>query len=158
MSSRIRSIPPVLYHWTSASLLPSILEKGLQPYLPKARGGHNRHKSVVFLQDETEFDFASTYFNMPSDPVRLAIDTTQLNASWSPDLAAWNDWPGDPEQDFDLTPEELDANGTLEGTLERPSAHDTLRYTGCVCYHGHISVSAILESVLVSPPDYISVS
>jgi hypothetical protein len=139
-----RRLPPRLYHWTSASLLDDILQKGLLPDTRVRRGGHNRDKQVVFLQDEGDIEFAGTYFNLPTDPVRLTINTALLDGEWSPDLAAWNDWPGDPEDG-------------LRGTMAKPSHFDTLHYTGCVCYHGAIPPQAILESLITPLPDHLAV-
>jgi hypothetical protein len=142
VKSILPSLPKHLYHWTSSTQLQSILDSGLKPALSRARGGHNRNKAVIFLQDEAEVDFAGTYFNLPPEPVRLTIDTSQLQAEWSADLAAWSDWPGDPEEG-------------LIGTLEAPSPLDTLYYTGCICYHGSIPRSAILEAIAIPLPEHL---
>ena len=104
---------------------------------------------MVFLQDEEDIEFAGAYFNLPQDPIRLTIDTTVLIDAWSPDLAAWNDWSGSPEDDVGL-------NADLEGTLDHPSPFDTLRYTGCICYRHPIPPSAILEAKEVPLPKYLS--
>ena len=133
-------LPERLYHWTAPENLVSILEHGLEPRTSRARGGHNRGKQVVFLQEDDDPEFASSYFNMPTRVLRLAIATAGLDGEWSGDLAAWNDWPGDPEEG-------------LEGTIDDPTAGDTLRYTGCVCYHGHIPPTAIVEVVEVEVPE-----
>ena len=105
-------------------------------------------RAVVFLQDEADIDFASTYFNLPAEPVRLTIDTTVLASLWLPDLAAWGDLP-----DFD--PWDSDKEG-LQGTLDNPSPFDTLHYTGCICYRGSIPPSAILEALAIPLPDYLA--
>lgn len=132
-------LPPLLYHWTSASRLVSILTHGLRPY-----------EHVVYLQTASQLEAAAAYYNPPAHPVRLTIDIAGLPGSFLPDLAAWSDLLSAPEDDFD--PWDSSHSGLI-GTLDEPSPFDTLHYTGCICYRGPIPASAILESLSVPLPD-----
>ena len=136
MASSLR--PQYLYHWTSSPKLPSILKDGLRPL-----------SSAIYLQVASDLEAATAYFNMPANPLRLTIDISSLPDLFSPDLSAWSDLLV-ANEDFD--PWDSDHQG-LSGTLDFPSAFDTLHYTGCICYRGRIPASAIVEVLALPWPE-----
>ena len=120
--------PEVLYYWGEVEDIALTLHEGLIP--GPVLSGANHGKSVVFLQDTDDEDFAFIYRTPPRTPVCFAVDTKALSGEWSADKSVWNEWYGEDEQG-------------MEGDSDHPTAGDSLHYTGCICYHGVVPPEAI---------------